>query len=111
MAYNASLQDLSVANGGAGTPEVWDIISLASPHNFAISGKIVMAFMCLDDTAGTFSAMEEDNPMTKLDKIVAGKAVAAKYLTHSFSHGDIYEGRYTKLTPAGASTFKVWFLK
>jgi hypothetical protein len=109
MGYTNGLNDFALGNGGAGTPEAWDILNNANP---AIpSGKIVVAFMSLDEAGGTFTAMEEQTTIAHGGKLGVSTAVAARYLTHTYPQYVIFEGRYTKLTPTGGTTFKVWYLK
>ena len=107
MGYNSTVNNEALGNGGAGSPETWDIITSAS-HD--LGGKIVAAFMNLTDTAGAFSAMEEETTPTKAGKAGVSENVAAKYLTYTYPQNVIFEGRYTLLTPT-VGTFKVWFLK
>ena len=108
MGFNTSVQDAAVGNGGAGSPEVWDIIT-STAHD--LGDRIVTAFMSLDDDGGTMGAMSEQitPPSGHVEGVVA--AVAAKYLTYTYPLNIPFEGRYTLLTPQQGCTFKVWFLK
>jgi hypothetical protein len=107
MGYNQNSDNIALGNGGAGSPEAWDIIT-SSSHD--LGGKIVIAFMNLTDTDGAFSAMKEETTMAKAGKAGVSEAVAAKYLGYTYPQNVIFEGRYTLLTPT-TGTFKVWFLK
>lgn len=106
MGYQ-TLNHEAIGNGGAGSPEAWDIITSAS-HD--LGGRIVIAFMNLTDTNGAFSAMKEETTPTKAGKAGVSENVAAKYLTYTYPQNVIFEGRYTLLIPT-VGTFKVWFLK
>ena len=108
MGYQNSKNDVAIGNGGAGTPEVWDIITAAS-HD--LGDKIVTAFMCLTEDGGTMTEMEEETVLSKGGRGGVSTPVAAKYLTYTYDRYVIFEGRYTKLTPGAGSTYKVWFLK
>jgi hypothetical protein len=108
MGYADSQNTNAIGNGGAGTPGVWDIITSTSND---LSGKIVCAFMSLDETGGSFSAMEEETKIAHGGKPGISESVDAKYLDYNYPQNVIFEGRYTKLTPEVGSTFKVWFLK
>jgi hypothetical protein len=105
--FQANKNDVAIGNGGAGTPEVWDIISPAA-HDF--TGKIVTAFMCLAEDGDTMDEMEEETTISKGGRPGVSEAVAAKYLTYTYPQYCIFEGRYTKLVPT-TGLFKVWFLK
>jgi hypothetical protein len=107
MGYTSAVNNEAIGNGGAGSPEAWDIITAAS-HN--LGGKIVVAFMNLTETDGAFSAMQEETTRAKAGVAGVSTAVAAKYLTYTYPQNIIFEGRYTLLTPT-VGTFKVWFLK
>lgn len=105
MGYNNSVNNEALANGGAGNPKVWDIITSAS-HD--LGGKTVAAFMNITDTNGAFSEMEENEYVKGHGE--TSTPVAAKYLNYTYPQNVIFEGRYTKLIPT-TGTFKVWFLK
>ena len=105
--FQTNKNDVAIGNGGAGTPEVWDIISPAA-HDF--TGKIVTAFMCLEEDGDTMDEMEEETTISKGGQVGVSTACAAKYLTYTYPQFAIFEGRYTKLAPS-AKLFKVWFLK
>jgi hypothetical protein len=108
MGYLDNVNDEAVGNGGAGTPEVWDIITSAA---CSFTGKIVCAFMCLTEDGGQMTAMEEQTTIAHGGKPGVSAAVAAKYLTYTYPQNVIFEGRYTKLVPAAGLSFKIWFLK
>jgi hypothetical protein len=108
MGYNATVNDLALGNGGAGTPDVWDIITLAS-HDF--TGKIVAAFMSMDENGGTFTAMQEETTMGRAGKTGTSTNVAANKLAYTYPQYIPFEGRFTTLVPTTGCTFKVWFLK
>lgn len=107
MGYANGVNDEAIGNGGAGTPEVWDIISPAASD---FTGKIVCAFMCLHEDGDTMAEMEEQSTIAKGGQPGAVTACAAKYLTYTYPQNVIFEGRYTKLVPS-TNSFKVWFLK
>ena len=101
----------AIGNGGAGTPEAWDIITDTS-HD--LDGKIVCAFMNLLEAVGTFTEMKEEVIPARANKAGAtgtSQDVAAKYLTYEYPQNVIFEGRYTTLVPGTDCQFKVWFLK
>jgi len=108
MGFQNFKNDAAIGNGGAGTPEAWDLID--NTH-CDLEGKIVTAFMCMDEDGGQFTEMEEETSIGKGGKTGASTAVAAKYLGYTYPQFIIFEGRYTKLTPETPNTFKVWFLK
>lgn len=111
MGYNSSINNEAVGNGGAGNPGVWDIITDAA-HD--LEGRIVCAFMNLEEDAGTFTEMKEEVTPAKVNKASGtgvSADVAAKYLTYTYRQYVIFEGRYTSLVPGAGCTFKVWFLK
>ena len=105
---NSTIKYPALVTGNAGNPEAWDIIT-ATAHDF--TGKIVAAFLCLDDTAGSFTEMEEETQRVRNNQPAVSTAVATKYLTYTYNKEVIFEGRYTKLVPAAGCTFKVYFLK
>lgn len=107
MGFQSNKNDAAIGNGGAGSPEAWDIISPAA-HDF--TGKIVTAFMCLAEDGDTMAEMEEETTISKAGQSGVSTAVAAKYLTYTYPQNVVFEGRYTKLVPSTGS-FKVWFLK
>jgi len=108
MGYQNFKPDGAIGNGGAGTPEVWDIIS-DSVYDF--SPKIVGAFMSLDDAGGTMDEMEEETFMSRAGRAGVSEAVDAKYLAYTYPYSIPFEGRYTKLVPSANCLFKVWFIK
>jgi len=108
MPYNATINDEALGNGGAGNPEAWDLFT---SDNCDLTGKIVAAFMSMDENGGTFEAMEEETLMARSGKAGASEAVAANKLAYTYPQYIIFEGRYTTLTPTAQYTFKVWFLK
>lgn len=108
MGYNHSQDDLAIGNGGAGTAGVWDIFTST---NHDLTGKIVSAFMSLDEDGGTFTAMEEQTTPSGPNRAAVSAAVAANKLAYTYPQYIIFEGRYTTLTPAAGKSFKVWFLK
>ncbi len=108
MGYNHSLNDEAIGNGGAGTADVWDIFTSAN-HN--LTGKIVSAFMSMDEDGGTFTAMEEQTTPPAQNRAAVSAAVAANKLAYTYPQYIIFEGRYTTLIPAAGKSFKVWFLK
>jgi hypothetical protein len=108
MDYVHSQNDLAIGNGGAGTSGVWDIFT--STH-CDLTGKIVSAFMCLDEDGGTFTAMEEQTTPPAPNRTAVSTAVAANKLAYTYPQYIIWEGRFTTLTPAAGCNFKVWFLK
>jgi hypothetical protein len=108
MGYAENQKTSAIGNGGAGTPGVWDIIT---DSNYDFSGKIVCAFMSLDQVGGSFSSMEEETTIAHGGKSGISEPVAAKYLGYTYPQDVIFEGRYTKLIPATGKIFKIWFLK
>jgi hypothetical protein len=108
MGYNTTINDEALGNGGAGNPGAWDIITNAA-HD--LEGKIVAAFMNLGEDPATLDEIEEETTMGRAGSAGVSQAVAAKYLSYEYPQNVIFEGRYTKLTPAANCTFKVWFLK
>lgn len=108
MGYNATINNDALGNGGAGNPEAWDLFT---PDNCDLTGKIVAAFMSMDEDGGTFDAMEEETTMGRAGHAGTSTAVAANKLAATYPQYIIFEGRYTTLTPASGCTFKVWFLK
>jgi hypothetical protein len=108
MGYQDFKNDIAIGNGGAGTPEVFDIIG---DNGSDLGGRVVTAFMSLDENGGTFTAMEEETTIAHGGKAGASTAVTAKYLTYTYPQYIPFEGRYTKLTPTRGCSFKVWFLK
>jgi hypothetical protein len=101
----------AVGNGGAGTPEAWDIITDLS-HD--LDDKIVCAFMNLLSDDGSFTEMKEEVVPARANKAMGtgtSEDVAAKYLTYAYPQNIIFEGRYTTLVPGASCQFKVWFLK
>ncbi len=109
MSYNTTINNEALGNGGAGNPTVWDIFTA---DNCNLTGKIVAAFMCMDENGGTFTAMSEETTMArKAGDVAVNTPVAANKLAYTYPQYIIFEGRYTVLTPTRGSTFKVWFLK
>ena len=108
MGYANSLNDIAVGNGGAGTPDAWDLFTST---NHDLTGKKVMAFMCLSEDGGTFTEMEEETTIGRAGKEGTSVAVAANKLAYTYPQYIIFEGRFTKLVPTAGKTFKVWFLK
>ena len=108
MGFATGLNDEAIGNGGAGNPGVWDIISHTS-HD--LGGRIVTAFMSLDEEGGTMDAMEEQVVRAREGDVGVSEAVAAKYLGYTYPQNIPFEGRYTLLTPTTGCLFKVWFLK
>ena len=108
MGYNTTVNDAALGNGGAGNPEVWDIFTST---NCTLTNKIVAAFMCMDANGGTFDAMQEETSMARAGKAGVSEDVAANKLAYTYPQYQIFEGRYTTLTPTAGSTFKVWFLQ
>ncbi len=108
MGYNHSQDDLAIGNGGAGTAGVWDIFTST---NHDLAGKIVSAFMSMDENGGTFAAMQEQTTPPGSNRAAVSEAVAANKLAYTYPQYIIFEGRYTTLTPAAGCNFKVWFLK
>lgn len=108
MGYANNVNDVALGNGGAGTPRSFDIISGTS-HD--LEGKIVVAFMSLDDEGGTFTEMKEETKIGKGGQPGVIEDVPARYLTYTYPKNVIFEGRYTTLVPSGVCLFKVWFLK
>ena len=109
MGYNSTIDNGALGNGGAGNPGAWDLIP-----NLAIdvmAGKIVGAFMCLDEDGGTFTEMEEETTMGKNGKGGISTPCASRFINYTYPQYVIFEGRYTKLTPGASSHFKIWFLK
>jgi hypothetical protein len=109
MGFQDFKNDIAIGNGGAGTPEVWDIIDGSVSTD--LGGRIVTAFMSLDENGGTFTEMEEETTIAHGGKAGASTAVAAKYLGYTYPQYIPFEGRYTKLTATRGCKFKVWFLK
>jgi len=109
MGYNATLSNCAIGNGGAGNPDVWDIFTA---DHCDLAGRIVAAFMCLDENGGTFEAMSEETTMARKPSDAAvNTPVAANKLAYTYPQYIIFEGRYTVLTPTRGNNFKVWFLK
>jgi len=108
MGYNATIDNAALGNGGAGTPEAWDLFT---SDNCDLTGKKVAAFMSMDANGGTFDAMEEETTMGRAGKDGVSGAVAANKLVYTYPQYIPFEGRYTTLTPTEGCTFKVWFLK
>ena len=108
MGYSNSINDIAVGNGGAGTPDAWDLFTST---NHDLTGKKVAAFMCLSEDGGTFTAMEEETTIGRAGKEGTSEAVAANKLAYTYPQYIPFEGRFTKLVPAAGKTFKVWFLK
>ena len=108
MGYNHSQNDLAIGNGGAGTANAWDIFTST---NHDLTGKIVSAFMSLDEDGGTFTSMEEQTTPPGSNRAAVSEAVAANKLAYTYPQYIIFEGRYTTLVPTAGKSFKVWFLK
>jgi hypothetical protein len=104
---NRTINYNALVTGNAGNPEAWDIIT-STAHDF--TGKIVAAFLSLDDDGGTFTEMEEETQRARNNQPAVSAAVAAKYLTYTYPKEVIFEGRYSKLVPTAGKTFKVYFL-
>lgn len=108
MGYANGLNDTAIGSGGAGTPGSWDIID---DTQYDLEGKIVTAFMSLDEEGGTFESMKEETTIGHGGKSGVSEDVAAKYLEYTYPQNVPFEGRYTELVPSTGCTFKVWFLK
>lgn len=108
MGYNNRVNDAALGNGGAGTPDVWDIITSTS-HD--LTGKIVAAFMSMDENGGTFTSMKEETTMSGAGEAGTSTNVAANKLAYTYPQYIPFEGRYTTLVPTAGCNFKVWFLK
>jgi hypothetical protein len=108
MGYLDNVNDMALGNGGAGTPNAWDIIG---DHGYDLEGNIVCAFMSLDEEGGTFTEMKEQTRIAKGGKTGVVEDVAARYLTYTYPKNVVFEGRYTSLVPTTGCLFKVWFIK
>lgn len=108
MGFQNFTNDNAIGNGGAGSPGVWDIID---DSNYDLGGRLVSAFMSLDEEGGEMEEMEEETTIGRGGKPGVVTQVDAKYLNYVYPYSVPFEGRYAKLVPASGSTFKVWFLK
>lgn len=109
MGYLDNVNDFALGNGGAGTPQAWDILD--DNQCDIPDGKIVCAFMSLDEAGGTFTAMEEQTKIAHGGKPGVSTPVAARYLSKTYEQYVVYEGRYTKLLTTRGCTYKIWYLK